>query len=197
MTSVEDELRSILHSLGRAGAEAALVGGLAVSVRAEPRLTRDADLVVSVGDDTEAEKLLASLRTGGYQIETLIEHEPTGRLATARLTRSSVGAGVLADLLFASSGIEPEIVAAAETLSVVPGLLCPVAVLGDLVAMKLLARDDRHRPNDADDLRQLAAVASPADWARAEVSVRLIEQRGFDRGRDLPAALAQLRATGG
>lgn len=197
MTPVEDELRSILQSLALAQADAALVGGLAVSVRAEPRLTRDTDLVVSVGDDTEAEAVLSSLRSRGYQIETLIEHEPTGRLATARLVRSSASAGVLADLLFSSSGIEPEIVAAAEVLSVVPGLRCPVAVVGDLIAMKLLARDDRHRPNDADDLRELAVVASPEDWGRAEASVRLIEQRGFARGRDLTAALAELRATGG
>lgn len=119
MSPVEAELRSILQGLDRAGAEAALVGGLAVSVRAESRLTRDADLVVSVGDDTDAEAVLASL------------------------TRSSTSAGVLADLLFSSSGIEREIVAAAET------------------------------------------------------SVRLIEQRGFARDRDLVGALAELSATGG
>jgi hypothetical protein len=38
------------------------------------------------------------------------------------------------DLLFASSGIESEIVAAADTLAVVPGLTLPVATTGHLLA---------------------------------------------------------------
>ena len=33
----------------------ALVGGLAVSARTEPRFTRDIDIVVAVEDDTRAE----------------------------------------------------------------------------------------------------------------------------------------------
>jgi hypothetical protein len=37
------------------------VGGLAISVRSDPRLTRDADLAVSVADDQEAEALMRSL----------------------------------------------------------------------------------------------------------------------------------------
>jgi hypothetical protein len=36
----------------------ALVGGLAVSVRTEPRFTRDVDLAVAVFDDNEAEALI-------------------------------------------------------------------------------------------------------------------------------------------
>jgi hypothetical protein len=46
---------------------------------------------------------------------------------------------------------------------------------------------------DAGDLRALAVVASPADWNRSGHAVRLIEARGFARGRDLVRALAELR----
>lgn len=147
------------------GCRFALVGGLAVSARAEPRLTRDADLVVSVVGDAEAEELLARLRVDGYTVQTLVEQTATGRLATARLVRA--GESLVTDLLFASSGIESEIVDEADELLVVPDLVVPTASIGHLVALKLLARDDRSRPADADDLASLAQVAGEDDWESA------------------------------
>jgi hypothetical protein len=94
--------------------------------------------------------------------------------------------GVVVDLLFASSGIEPEIVAAAETVEVVPGLSMPIATTGHLIALKLLARDDQTRPQDRADLRALRSAATAADLAVAREAVGLITERGFNRGRDLP-----------
>ena len=73
-----------------------------------------------------------------------------------RLIRRGDETGLVTDLLFASSGVEPEIVEAADDVEVLPGLVLPVATIGHLILMKLLARDDRCRPNDADDLRALA-----------------------------------------
>lgn len=96
------------------------------------------------------------------------------------------------DLLFASCGIEPEIVGSAQELEVLPDLVVPVARTGHLIVMKLLARDDRHRPADADDLRSLAAVADEADWTMARSAVRLITARGYNRDRNLDAVLAEL-----
>ncbi|MBL8899776.1 MAG: hypothetical protein JNM84_19250 [Planctomycetes bacterium] len=46
----------------------ALVGGLAVSVRCEPRFTRDLDLAVAVASDLEAEALVREWIRGGYRI---------------------------------------------------------------------------------------------------------------------------------
>lgn len=187
--------RSVLHiaaALDRLDRDWALVGGLAVAVRADPRLTRDADVAVATDDDNAAEELVASLRTDGYRVAAIVEHEPTGRLATVRLQRSS-WEGIVTDLLFASCGIEGEVAAGAEMMSVTRDLRAPVARTGHLIAMKLLARDDRRRPNDADDLRALSAVATDDDWARAADAVELITERGFDRGRDLVASLAELR----
>jgi hypothetical protein len=51
-------LAAIRDELARRGRLFALVGGLAVSVRAEVRFTRDVDLVVLVADDSEAEWLI-------------------------------------------------------------------------------------------------------------------------------------------
>lgn len=194
MTELETELRLVLGQLAAAGRSVALVGGLAVSVRAEPRLTRDADVAVSVVDDSDAEDVLAALRVSGYVVLAVVEHAPSGRLGTARLSRFGQDSGIVIDLLFAATGIEPEIVTAAETLEILPDLDVPVARTGHLIAMKLLARDDRHRPADADDLRNLALVADDAEWDRARHGVVLIERRGFNRGRDLIDDLTALEA---
>lgn len=118
------------------------------------------------------------------------EHEALGRLATVRL-REPQGAQVV-DLLFASSGIEPEIAAASEVMRVMPGLMLHVAHTGHLIALKLLARDDATRPQDAADLRPLRQVVDDAEVQLAREAVALIDQRGFARDRDINDASTEL-----
>jgi Nucleotidyl transferase AbiEii toxin, Type IV TA system len=161
-----------------------------VSVRSEPRLTRDADLAVLVSDDRDAETLVLALQARGWRVVTAIEQDAARRLATVRLAPGSEGAlGTVVDLLFASSGIEPEIVAAADVIEAVPGLTAPVARLGHLIALKVLARDDRTRPQDRVDLAALLTRADAAALGEARESLVLVTRRGFQRGRDLLAAL--------
>lgn len=148
---------------------------------------------MAVDDDTGAEQLVRSLLATGYGLVGSVEHDATGRLATVRLASPSAGdLDVVVDLLFASSGIEPEIARAAEAVEVVAGLTLPVATTGYLIALKLLARDDARRPRDAEDLIGLSAVATSEDAAAAEDAVRLISRRGYDRDRDLLSSLDQL-----
>lgn len=194
-TPLERSLRFVSRQLARTEAKFALIGGLAVSVHVEPRFTRDADLAVAVDDDAEAEALVSEFLRDGFQLAALVEQEGRGRLATARLTHPN-HAGVVTDLLFASSGIEPEIVAAATEIAVTSTLRLPVAAIGHLITLKVLARDDRRRPTDADDLRGLAVVATDGDWDTAVASARLVVERGFHRGRDLPTLVTQLRQHG-
>jgi predicted nucleotidyltransferase len=196
VNALEQSLHSIVGHLRRLDRRFALVGGLAVSARAEPRLTRDADLAVAVTDDQDAEGLVLDLRSAGYEVAASVDQEATGRLATIRLLPRDPADQLVTDLLFASSGIEGEIVAAADDIVVFAGLTVPVASVGHLMAMKLLARDDRRRPADADDLRALATVAGEDDWAQAQIATGLIMERGFARDRDLVSALEELRADG-
>ena len=86
-----------------------------MSVRTEPRFTRDADFAVAVASDTEAEALIRRLRAGGYEVTALVEQEAVGRLATVRLAVPGDAEGPVIDLLFASSGIEREVVAGSRT----------------------------------------------------------------------------------
>jgi len=191
MTRFERTISDAVHHLRSAGYPFALVGGLAVSARTEPRFTRDVDLAVAVAGDDEAEAVVRVLLQSGYEMALQIEQEATGRLSTVRLRRDHADDQAMLDLLFASSGIEPEVVAAATELEVFPSLLIPVATRSHLIALKILARDDTARPQDQIDLHGLLGEATAADLAAARDALDLITGRGFDRGRDLLAALDQ------
>ena len=184
LNPVERALKRIFAELEDAGVACALIGGLAVSARAEPRTTRDVDVAISADGDAAAEQLVYHLQNRGYVVGMLLEQEKTGRIATVRLTRDSERS-VYIDLLFASSGIEPEIVAAAEELAVLEDVTVRVATRAHLIAMKVLARDDRHRPQDFDDLRALLANASEDELHAVRQALALIESRGFNRERSL------------
>lgn len=171
----------------------ALVGGLAVSARAEPRLTRDVDVVIATDDDRDAERVVQAMLGRGYRITTAIEQVKTGRLATTRL-RPPGRTELVVDLLFASCGVEPEIVESADAIEILPKLVMPVAKVGHLIAMKLLARDDRSRPQDLDDIRALLHVASSADLRLVTRTIDQISTRGFARGRDLSRAWKTVRS---
>jgi hypothetical protein len=192
VTSLEAALRQIHTDLTEAHVSFALVGGLAVSARTEPRFTRDADLAVALASDAEAEALIHSLRARDYGIEAVVEQEAVGRIATVRLTRSSKLQAPVIDLLFASSGIEPEVVAEAERIELLPNLTIGVARTGHLIALKVLSRDDVRRPQDLVDLRALVRAASSTELALARASVALIAARGYHRGRDLMSEMNTL-----
>lgn len=179
-------LHRICADLKASGARYALVGGLAVSARAEPRLTRDVDVAVAVADDAEAEHLVFALQARGYVVRSSVEQTRNRRLATVRLIPPGKG-GTVVDLLFSTCGIEPEIVDQAEELSILPGLVAPVARVEHLIVMKLLSRDDRARPQDLDDIRALLVVARARDRARVPRAIALVTQRKFSRRRNLNA----------
>lgn len=197
MNGLEAILRAAALDLADLRLPWALVGGLAVSARTEPRFTRDVDLVIAVRGDQDAEQAVHALQRRGYRINALVEQEAAGRLATARLVpRGEDEAGIVLDVLFASSGIEPEIAGSAELLEILAGLLIPVASVGHLLALKLLSRDDRTRPQDQVDLVQLLRVAESGDIETARHAVALIHSRGFQRDRDLSRDLERLIAHG-
>jgi hypothetical protein len=145
---------------------------------------------VLVAGDRDAEALGRDLHGRGWRVVAAVEQDVAGRLATVRLVPAGEDVrGAVVDLLFASSGIEPEIVAAADQIEAVPGFSVPVARLGHLIALKVLARDDRTRPHDRVDLAALLSRADARALAEARESLTLVTRRGFHRGRDLLTAL--------
>ena len=196
LTRLEAALRTLGSDLAASGARWALVGGLAVSVRATPRFTRDLDVAVAVPDDSSAEALVKSLLGRGYRILAVVEQQAKDRLATVRMLPPGEDAeGIVVDLLLASSGIEGELVAAAEPVEVWPSFVVPVAKAGHLLALKVLARDDVARPQDAADIRALVEVLGAADEQLALEAARLIEARGFHRDRQLISGVREALAS--
>jgi len=192
--SVDVVLRQAASDLEAIGARWAVIGGLAVAFRAEPRFTKDVDLAVAVVDDQEAEDIVNRLQVRGYALASLVELDYVNRLATARLVRPQAGtSSAFIDLLFANSGIEEEIVRRAEVLEVLPDVFMPVASIGHLIALKALA--GRHQ--DLTDLGYLISAASEADLDEARTAAAAIEERGFNRGQmlsvDLAAIITQAR----
>lgn len=172
--------RAVTQTLDELGVRYAVIGGLAVGVRVEPRTTKDIDFAVSVASDDEAEALIHALRQHGYSIDSVFERTD-GRLATVRTVATS---RVLIDYLFGSSRIEPEIVEEAEIVDIA-GVKARVAQPWHLLAMKIKAGRDR----DAADIDNLLRDATPAMLARAQRALALMHQRGADPGRNLIAEL--------
>jgi hypothetical protein len=185
-------LRLIAEALDSQRHPWALVGGLAVSIRCEPRFTRDIDLVVAVVDDMAAEALVSNLVAGGFHLRLSLEHQALGRLAAVRLTPpGEPEEGVVVDLLFSSSGIELDICDEADRMAVEPGFTVPVAQAGHLVAMKVLSLSP-DRPQDALDLHALLAGLGDVDRERARRSAARIEALGANRSKRLSAEVERL-----
>jgi hypothetical protein len=179
-------LAAIRDELARRGRRFALVGGLAVSVRAEVRFTRDVDLVVLVADDSEAESLIYDLLSAGYSAIASVEHETQHRLATIRLMSPS---RVKVDLLFASSGIETEIVDGATPIDLGTAGTVPVASAEELLAMKVLSMTDT-RLQDRIDAQRLLQFTPALDVSRVREHLKRITARGYAREQDLEGKLS-------
>jgi hypothetical protein len=183
MIALDAILRRLVEDFEVMGLRWALVGGLAVSARAEPRTTRDVDVAVAVEDDAGAEQAVLALRRRGYRdAGQMLEQQATGRLATMRVVSPlRLDETAVVDLIFASTGIEPEIVAEATPVEVLPGTTIPVATLAHLLAMKVLAG----RMQDLADFSSLFRHASSSDLAQARTALELIRERQSHRQKDL------------
>lgn len=197
MTKLERALDHVVADLRQLGVRFALIGGLAVSVRAEPRTTRDVDFAIAVDGDPQAEAVVRALLSLGWRVSGQLEQDRAGRLASIRIRASDAPrTGIVIDLLFASSGIEEEVVAGAEDLEVLAGVRMPVASTAHLVALKLLA----DRLQDRADVQSLLSRLGEAEHEAIRSSLALIGRRGFDRGKNLSVlferALRQQRSGG-
>ena len=145
----------------------------------------------------EAEEIILALRGRGYReasTRAVMEQKDVGRLATVRFLVPEIEAtedeedGLIVDLMFASSGVEPEIVAASERMLIMQELVVPIVRAGHLFALKVLAG----RPKDLQDCQFRWRRMGPEDLQEARETLELINQRGFHRGKDLDAEFARI-----
>ena len=144
-----------------------------------------------MASDADAEQLIFELKSSGHQPIATVEHEERHRLSTIRLLSPS---GVKLDLLFASCGIEREIVERATIVALPHAGNVPVAEAEELLAMKVLSMTDR-RLQDRIDAVRLIACNPELDLARVRQNLLTIRERGFDRGEDLEGKLASVLAS--
>jgi hypothetical protein len=145
-----------------------------------------ADIAVAVADDSEAESLTYELRLAGYTAVASVEHETRHRVSTVRLMSPS---GVKVDLLFASSGIEAEIVDRATPIDIEGAGSVPVANAEELLAMKVLSMTGT-RLQDRIDAQRLLQFTPELDLSRVREHLARITDRGYAREQDLEAKLA-------
>lgn len=154
MTSPPDPLKVLADILADNGLSAALIGGHAVNVWAEPRFTADIDVTVAA-DAAAFERVRQDLLARGYRI---VQEVGTG-LASGpdflRLARGPDDPPI--DLQAAKTAFQQEVLRRAR-----PGRP-PIATPEDLIVLKLIA----HRPKDMLDLRNLI-VLNDLDWAYIE-----------------------------
>ncbi len=161
-----------------------MVGGIAVSLRTLERFTKDVDFAISVESDSQADGVVSSFREAGFRIAMFLEKEDDGSLMTVRLTTGG-DVEIFVDLLFATSGIEREVIADATDLEPFPGVVVKLATTPSLIAMKVLSADWKTRPQDVLDLQQLLQIAESNDITRARQLLNLITERGYNRNKDL------------
>lgn len=173
----------------------ALVGGFAVMLRAESRSTRDLDIVLATLGDREADDAVRGLRFRGYRdhpTQPMLlrkNGEIFGiRLVSPLLDNDDEEQETIVDVLLGCSGVEAEIIAAAELLEVLPNIFIPVARRAHLIALKVLAA----RPQDLEDVRDLLRESDVAEIQTARQTLQLIEERGFNEGKELLIELGRL-----
>lgn len=155
-----------------------------MSFRSIVRTTNDLDLAVVVSGDAEAESIVRTLIGLGYRAEQLLESDVSGRLATVRM----ISAGereVFVDLLFASAGIEREVVESSSPIEIFPSLTLQVASRSALIALKVLSANPNTRIKDVIDLQNLLDNAAPGEVDVSRALLDLITERGYNRNKDL------------
>jgi len=149
----EQLLEAIARGLERLGIPYMLIGGQAVLLYGEPRLTRDVDVTLGVGPGRLPE-LLEWVRGNGWQV--LVEAPAEFVEKTMVLPCLEPVSGIRIDLIFSFSLYEQQALKRARRVPI-GGIQVCFASLEDLMIHKVLAG----RPRDLEDLR-IVLLKNPA-----------------------------------
>ena len=150
-------LTDALSLLGGRRIPAAVIGGLAVSLRGQPRMTVNVDLAV-LADVEQTLALVHDLEATRFLPLFAGVEEVVGRSFILPLRHRSTGVRV--DLALGMSGFERQAVERATAVDL-GGTPVPVVTPVDLLVMEALAG----RPRDEDDMRSIIATQGESlDW---------------------------------
>jgi predicted nucleotidyltransferase len=173
-------LADAIEALDEAGLEHAVMGGCARNAYAEPRATKDVDLVVAVDSDKHA-KLLEALERRGFRPMTSVGDDEAS-VPDLTLFRDAEGRRI--DALFAHTDFERSALRRSRPDEPYEGIVAPVISAEDLLVYKILADRPQDRVDIQDVVRAVRARGGSIDWAYVEEWCDAWEVRGrLDRLR--------------
>lgn len=143
---VLDLIEGIAGTFAATGLPYMVIGGQAVLIHGEPRLTRDIDITLGLDVDRFEEVVAAATAAG---LVTLVAGEEFTRRTNVLPCRHQTS-GLRVDLIFSFSPYERQAVARAENV-LVGGTAVRFATAEDLIIHKLVAG----RPRDVEDVRSV------------------------------------------
>lgn len=158
-----------------------IIGGVATSLLARPRLTYDVDVLVWLAEERWTEFLSGAGRFGFAP--RLSEAEDFARRSRMLLVRHEAS-GIPVDISFGALPFERDAVSRAKDAEI-GGIRIPLPEPEDLVVMKAVA----HRPQDLADIQSVLEVHPHLD---AERVVRTV--REFADALEMPEIMRDLEA---
>lgn len=148
-TVFESLLARLDRALTGSGIPYMVVGGQAVLVYGEPRLTRDIDLTLGIGPEEFGRVLGVCRKTG---LSPLVENPDSFVPETMVLPAQEPETGIRVDFIFSMTGYERQAISRSRTVRL-GGADVHFAGMEDLVVHKLVAG----RPRDLEDARMVLA----------------------------------------
>ena len=182
--ALQTTLRDLATWLRSESIPFAVIGGIAASVRGEPRFTADVDLVVGIDVD-QALLLSERLPTSPFRplFDGIAEVIQTAFLMPIRHVVTTIPA----DIAIGLSGFELQAISRA-TLTAMGDFQVPVVTAEDLILMKLLAS----RPRDLEDIdRIVMRHRQSLDWTYLIETGQQLQEAV---AQDLVPALEALRS---
>jgi len=144
-----ESLVSLQALLNRAGISSAVIGGVAVGVWGEPRVTRDVDVKVLLGRDN-ARRLLEILKS----TYTALQSDPLQALTRNGILFVKDQLGTRLDLLLSDTEFDSEAVRHAVPVELEHGLTALVCRPEDLIIYKLVSTRLRDHEDAASVIRR-------------------------------------------
>lgn len=160
---LRDLVRDAASAATEAGVAYAIIGGCARNAYAEPRATKDVDLVADASPEGY-ERLRAALAARGFQRASAVDHGPEP-VPDAVFYRDAIGRRI--DVLFAHTTFERDALASARPLAVA-GAEVPVVGPEMLVVYKLIAGRTQDVADVEAVVRTLRAGGRAIDWSVVE-----------------------------
>lgn len=142
---MDNLFRSVVDLQSRlraSGILSAVIGGVAVAVWGEPRVTRDVDIKVLLGRDA-APRLLEAIGPDYISLQA----DPLAALARSGVLFVQDPQGTRLDLLLSDVSFDAEAIQRAKEVTLQPGLVASVCSPEDLIIYKLIST----RQRDQDD----------------------------------------------